>query len=77
MHWDDKNETSLRTVNINNVMMNMKLEEDLILPANSVVYIPKTTIAKVDQFIDQYIKQIFIFTGTSVQFARPFGPPTP
>jgi len=77
VHWDDKNETSLRTVNINNVVMNMKMEEDLILPANSVVFVPKTTIAKVDQFIDQYIKQVFLFTGTSVQFSRTIGPPTP
>jgi len=74
MHWDSKNETSLRTVNINNVMMDMKLEEDLILPANSVVFVPKTTIAKVDQFIDQYIKQLFLLNGTSLSFTRTVGP---
>jgi polysaccharide export outer membrane protein len=70
MHWNDKNETELRTVNVNNVMMNMKLEEDLILPPNSVVYIPKTTIAKLDQFVDQYITQLFLFNGTALSITK-------
>jgi hypothetical protein len=37
----------------------------MIVPNNAVIYVPKTTIAKMDMWVDQYIKQLFLWQGES------------
>lgn len=68
LYWNERNEPVIRTVNLINIMNCLQLEEDMIVPPNSVIFIPKTTIAKLDQFVDQYIKQLFLFQGSYVTF---------
>ncbi|HQN18414.1 MAG TPA: polysaccharide biosynthesis/export family protein [Syntrophobacteraceae bacterium] len=69
LYWNDRNEPVVRTVNLVNILNRLELEGDMIVPSNSVLFVPKTTIAKMDQFVDQYIKQLFLSQGSSVTFA--------
>lgn len=69
MYWNDKNEPVLKTVNLQSMMDNLKLEEDIIVPNNSVIFIPKTTIAKMNKWVDQYIRQLFLWQGESLGFS--------
>jgi polysaccharide export outer membrane protein len=73
MYWNERNEPILRTVNLYNIMNNLKLEEDMVVPNNSVIYVPKTGIAKLNQFVDQYIKQLFLWQGASLGFSYGLG----
>lgn len=67
--WNERNEPELRTVNLQNVMHKMKIEEDFIVPNNSIIYVPMTTIAKLDQYVDQYIKKLFLYNGANLGFS--------
>ena len=49
-------------------MLGARTEEDIVLPNNSVVYVPKTAIAKADQFVDQYIRQLLLWQGANLSF---------
>ena len=73
MYWNERNESILRTVNLYNIMNNLKLEEDMVVPNNSVIYVPKTGIAKMNQFVDQYIRQLFLWQGASLGFSYGLG----
>jgi polysaccharide biosynthesis/export protein PslD len=73
MYWNERNEPILRTVNLYNIMNNLKLEEDMVVPNNSVIYVPKTGIAKLNQFVDQYIKQLFLWQGENLGFSYGLG----
>lgn len=66
VYWGDANEAKVRTVNLFNIVNEAKLEEDLLLPNNSIIYVPMTTIAKMDKFVDQYVKGLFLFNGTNI-----------
>jgi protein involved in polysaccharide export with SLBB domain len=68
LYWNEKNEPVVRTVNIVDLMERLSLEQELIVPNNSVIFIPKTTIARMDQFVDQYIRQLFLFQGANIGF---------
>jgi polysaccharide export outer membrane protein len=73
MYWNEKNEPILKTVNLYNIMNNLKLEEDMVVPNNSVIYVPKTGIAKLNQWVDQYIRQLFLWQGESLGFSYGLG----
>ena len=68
IYWDDKNQPVVRTINLKNVY-SLKMEEDLIVPNNSVIYVPRTVIAGMDRFVDQYIKQLLLWQGESFAFS--------
>lgn len=68
MYWDEKNQPMLKTVDIMNIMNNLKLEDDIVVPNNSVIYVPKSGIAKANQWVDQYIRQLFLWQGESLGF---------
>ncbi len=67
--WNERNEPVLRTVNLQNVLHDMKVEEDFIVPNNSIIYVPMTKIAKLDQYVDQYIKKLFLYNGANLGFS--------
>ena len=72
LYWDESNAPRVRTVNLQAVLEELKLEEDMLVANNSVIFVPKTTIAKMDQWVDQYIAKLFLFNGTNlgVEFYR-------
>ncbi len=57
------NKPVMRTVNVKRVMEEGHLEEDVLLPDNSIVYVPKTDVAKVGQWVDDYIRRILMWNG--------------
>jgi len=65
MYWNEKNEPIVRTIDLFKMFSGLNLENDMIVPNNAVIYVPKTTIAKMDQWVDQYIKQLFLWQGES------------
>lgn len=73
MYWNERNEPILKTVNLYNIMNNLKLEEDMVVPNNSVIYVPKTGIAKMNQWVDQYIRQLFLWQGENLGFSYGLG----
>ncbi len=68
LYWPDATEARVRTVNLFNVINDSKLEEDILLPGNSVVFVPMTTIARMDKAVEQYIKGLFMYNGASLGF---------
>lgn len=70
-------EPLIRTVNLVEVMKKMKLEEDMILPPNSVVYVPKTGLAKLGRYVDQILGKVLMWTGSSfsLSYNRQIEPP--
>ncbi len=66
LYWNNSNKAALRTVNLLNVMEKLKLEEDLLVSNNSVIFVPKSGIAKANKFVDQYIRQLFLFNGSGI-----------
>jgi len=71
MYWSPEDKAlRLRTVNLTRVFSELKLEEDLVLPGNSTVYVPPTAITVADRAVDQYLRQLFLFNGTSIGFNR-------
>lgn len=63
LYWSPDGESRLRTLDLEAGFESGTIEGDLLLPANTVVYVPPTTIAKLDRLVDQYIRQLFLFNG--------------
>ncbi len=68
LYFDGAGRPRVRQVNLERVLNDLAVEEDIIVPPNSTVYIPPTEIARVGRFVDQVIRQIFLFNGTSLTF---------
>lgn len=73
LYWrKDEKQPLLRTINLENVIERRRLNEDMVLPANSTIYVPPTGITRANRFVDQFLRQLFLFTGTSISFQRTF-----
>lgn len=59
----------IRTVNLKRVVEEGHLEEDVLLPDNSVVYVPRTNAAKVGKWVDDYIRRILTWNGVNFSFS--------
>lgn len=68
LYFDAAGRPRLRQVNLTRVLTDLALEEDMVVPPNATVYVPPTTVARVGRWVDQVIRQIFLFNGTSVSF---------
>jgi protein involved in polysaccharide export with SLBB domain len=58
----------MRSVNLKDVMDNLRLEEDMIVPNNSIIYVPPTEVAKTGRLMDAVVRDILRFQGFSVGF---------
>ena len=56
----------VRSINLSDVMDDLTLEDDMIVPANSVIYVPPTELAKTGRFMDSVLRDIFRFGGWSI-----------
>ena len=65
---DDDGSPRMRSVNLKNVMEDMAMEEDMLIPDNSVVYVPPTELAKTGRLLDSVVRDIFRFNGVSFGF---------
>ena len=57
------NQPVMRTVNLKRVIEEGRFEEDVLLPDNSVVYVPRTDVAKAGKWVDDYIRRILTWNG--------------
>jgi polysaccharide biosynthesis/export protein PslD len=57
------NKLIIRTVNLKRVLEEGRLEEDVLLPDNSIVYVPRTNAAKAGKWVDEYIRRILMWNG--------------
>lgn len=56
----------VRSVNLNDVVEGLKIEEDMIVPSNSVIYVPPTELAKTGRFLDSVLRDVLRFQGFSI-----------
>jgi protein involved in polysaccharide export with SLBB domain len=56
----------VRSINLWNVMDDLKLEEDMIVPDNSIIYVPPTELAKTGRLLDAVLRDILRFNGFNV-----------
>lgn len=68
LYFDAVGRPRVRQVNLERVLQEAAIEEDMIVPPNATVWVPPTAVARVGRFVDQVIRQIFLFNGTSISF---------
>lgn len=69
LFWDKDLRPVVKTVNVKDISDKGDLEKEFVVPRNGVVYVPKRTAAKIGEFIEDYIKNIFMFNGVSFGFS--------
>jgi protein involved in polysaccharide export with SLBB domain len=56
----------VRSINLKEVMDDFKLEEDMIVPANSIIYVPPTELAQAGRLMDAIMRDILRFQGFAI-----------
>jgi len=56
-------------MNLNDAMYGKSGSADFLLQPQDIVYVPKSTIAKLNKFVDQYIEGLLMFRGVSLGFS--------
>ena len=62
---DEQDEPRVRSINLLNVLDKLQLEEDKLIPENSVIYVPPTKLAVAGRYVDQVLRDILLFNGFS------------
>ena len=68
LYFDPLGRARVRQVNLERVLNDLAVEDDMVVPPNATVWVPPTQVARVGRFVDQVIRQIFLFNGTSISF---------
>ena len=63
VYWTAEGESHVRSLDLHAVLNGEDIEQDMLLPSNTAIYVPPTTITKMDRFVDQYIRQLLMFNG--------------
>jgi protein involved in polysaccharide export with SLBB domain len=63
---DADQQPRLRSVNLKDEIDGLRLDEDMIVPANSIIYVPPTELAKTGRFLDSVLRDILRFQGFSI-----------
>ncbi|MBV8888982.1 MAG: polysaccharide biosynthesis/export family protein [Alphaproteobacteria bacterium] len=56
----------MRAINLKDVLEDLSLEEDMIVPNNAVIYVPPTELAKTGRLLDAVLRDILRFQGFSL-----------
>jgi protein involved in polysaccharide export with SLBB domain len=56
----------VRSINLNDVMNDFRLEDDMIVPGNSIVYVPPTELAQAGRTMNTVVRDILRFQGFSI-----------
>lgn len=67
----------LRKVDMESVMTDLALHNDMVLPDNSVIYVPTTRLAKTARVMDQVLGRVLQFRGFSVGAGYELNPVEP
>jgi protein involved in polysaccharide export with SLBB domain len=66
----------VRSINLGDVMDDLKLEDDMIVPNNSIIYVPPTQLAKLGRLEDAVLRDILRYNGVSIGGAVVINQPT-
>jgi polysaccharide export outer membrane protein len=56
----------VRVVNLSAVMDDLRLEQDMVVPPNSVIYVPPTALAKTGRLMDSIFRDILRYQGFNI-----------
>jgi polysaccharide biosynthesis/export protein PslD len=56
----------LRSINLTDVIDKLSIEDDMIVPPNSIIYVPPTELAKTGRLLDLVLRDILQFQGTGI-----------
>jgi protein involved in polysaccharide export with SLBB domain len=56
----------VRLVNLREVIDELRLEQDMVVPPNSVVYVPPTALAKTGRLMDAVLRDILRYQGFTI-----------
>jgi polysaccharide export outer membrane protein len=65
-YMGEDGEPRVRSINLTEVMDNLKLEDDMIVPANSIIYVPPTDLARLGRLEDSILRDILRYQGFSI-----------
>ena len=57
------NSPRVRSINLKHVLEDLRIEEDMLLPGNSIVYVPPTKIAQAGRVLDSIVRDVLRFNG--------------
>ncbi|MGC2413875.1 MAG: polysaccharide biosynthesis/export family protein [Stellaceae bacterium] len=66
----------MRSINLEDEIDGLKLDEDMIVPKNAVIYVPPTELAKTGRLLDQVLRDILRFQGFSFGATYLFNQPS-
>ena len=58
----------LRTVDLQRIATEGRIQDDLLLAGQSTIYVPPTGLVKAGRFVDQFLRQMLLFNGVSLGF---------
>ncbi|MBI4692943.1 MAG: polysaccharide biosynthesis/export family protein [Gammaproteobacteria bacterium] len=64
--WAEEGAPRVRTLNLEAVLDGKNIEQDEVVPSNSVIYVPPTAIATADRVVDDYVSKLLLFKGFNV-----------
>lgn len=75
IHRGDKGQPVTRTVNVARILRGHP-QDDIVLGTQDIVFVPRSPIAQVDQFVDQYIRQAVPISGSAYYTINPYSTAT-
>jgi hypothetical protein len=66
----------VRSINLTDVMEDLRLENDMIVPNNSIIYVPPTGLAKLGRLEDAVLRDILRYNGITIGGAYLLNNPT-
>jgi polysaccharide biosynthesis/export protein PslD len=56
----------VRSINLKDIMEDLKFEQDMIVPNNSIIYVPPTELAKLGRLEDAILRDILRYNGANI-----------
>ncbi len=75
IHRGEKDKPVTRTVNVARILRGHP-QDDIVLGTQDIVFVPRSPIAEVDQFVDQYIRQAVPISGSAYYTINPYSTAT-
>ncbi|MBL29396.1 MAG: hypothetical protein CMM50_17835 [Rhodospirillaceae bacterium] len=66
---DSEGARRVRSINLHDIVDEFRIEQDMLVPSKSVVYVPPTDLALAGRFIDQTLRGILLYNGFGFTFS--------
>lgn len=64
-YWDKDRNPRIRSVNLKKIAEKGQVSLDMVLPANSTIYVMPSAITVADRIVDQYVRRLFLWNGVN------------